>query len=108
MRSNVRITQLLVRAAGVGNSACHSRSDLLGVLPQRSRRMVSRARPPFGSALGEFRLGQIYVKSPGHGVDLDDVTVPQQRDRAANGCFRPDMADAEAPRGARKTAIGDQ
>src|ERR1700722_11858054 len=98
MRSNVRITQLLVRPAGMGNGTRHSRSDLLGILPQRARRMVSRARPPFGLALGQFRLGQLYVKCPDGGVDLDDVTVAQQCDRPADGCLRSDMADTEATR----------
>src|ERR1700742_3934366 len=70
--------------------------------------MVSRARPPFGLALGEFRVSQFYVKSPGDRVDLDGVTVAQQCDWAANGRFRPDMADTEAAGGARKAAVGDQ
>src|SRR5579859_3139792 len=70
--------------------------------------MVSRARPPFGLALGEFRVSQFYVKSSGGSVDLDSVTVAQQCDRAANGRLRPDMADAEAAGGARKAAVRDQ
>src|ERR1700733_506998 len=70
--------------------------------------MVSRARPPFGLAPGEFFLSQLYVKSPDHGVDLDDVTVAQQCDRTSNGGFRPDMADAKATGCARKAAVGDQ
>src|SRR5579871_4825968 len=108
IRSDVRITQLLVRPAGVGYSSGYRRTNLLGVLPQRTRRMVSRARPPFGLALGQFRLSQLYVKDPGDRVDLDDVAVLEQRNRTANGSFRPDMADAEAARCARKTAVGDE
>ena len=37
-------------------------------------------------------------------VDLDDVAVPQQRDRPAHRRLRPDMADAEAAGRARRTA----
>src|SRR5579863_2399347 len=70
--------------------------------------MVSRARPPFGLALGEFCVSQFYVKGPGDSVDLDSVTIAQQCDRAADGRFRPDMADAESAGGARKAAVGDQ
>src|SRR3569832_2747376 len=70
--------------------------------------MVSRARPPFGLALGQFFVSQYYVKSSNHRVDLDDVTIAQQCDRAADGGLRPHMADAEAARGARQAAVGAQ
>src|ERR1700722_15131073 len=70
--------------------------------------MVGLARPPFGLTFGELRAGQLYVKRPHHGVDLDDVAVLEQPDRAADRRFRPDMADAEAAGGPRKTAIGDE
>jgi hypothetical protein len=42
------------------------------------------------------------------GVDLDDVAVLQQRDRAADRRLRPDMADAEAAGRAGEAAVGDQ
>src|SRR5579872_2577629 len=70
--------------------------------------MVSRARAPSGLALSELRVSQFYVKSPGDRVDLDDVTVLQQCDRTADRGFRPDMADAEAPRGPRAAAVSDE
>src|SRR5258705_9037368 len=70
--------------------------------------MVGLARLPFGSALSQLRIGQLYVKCPDVGVDLDDVAVAQQRDRAADRRFRPDMADAEAARRAGEAAVGDQ
>src|ERR1700761_7793787 len=108
MRLDVRIAQFLVRPARVGNSARHCRSNLLGVLPQSTRRMVSRARPPFGLALREFRLGQFYVKSPCERVDLDGIPVPEKCDGAPDGSLRPHMADAEPASRARKTAISDQ
>src|SRR2546430_17067674 len=86
----------------------HRRPDLLGILPQRTRRMVSRARGPFGLAFCQFGVGQFYVKGTDLGVDLDDVAVPQQPDRAANGRFRPDMPDAEAAGGAGEPAVGEE
>src|SRR5437899_3621265 len=100
VRLDVRITLFLVCATWVGNRPIHRRPNLLSILPQRTRRVVSRARGPFGLAFSQFRGGQFYVKTSGLGVDLDDVAVQQQRDRPANGRFRPDMADAEAAGGA--------
>src|SRR3954454_13269282 len=62
---------------------------------------------PFGSTFREFSVGQLYVKSPDDRVDFNDIAVPQQRDRPANGGFRPDMADAEPSSGAGKPSIGN-
>src|SRR5689334_10841395 len=108
VRSNVRIALLLVRTARVGHGPSHCRPNLLGILPERARRVVSLARPPFGFAFRELCVAQFYVKGTGNGVDLDDVAVLQKPDWPANGRFRADMADAEAARGAGEPAIGDQ
>src|SRR5258705_5748491 len=70
--------------------------------------MVGLARLPFGFALSQLRIGQLYVKCPDVGVDFDDIAVAQQRDRAADRRFRPDMADAEAAGGPGEPAVGDQ
>src|ERR1700748_3778063 len=70
--------------------------------------MVGLAWLPFGSTISELGIGQFYVKSPNHRVDLDDVAVLQQRDRAADGSLRSDMTDAETAGCARKTSVGDQ
>src|ERR1700736_1493633 len=58
--------------------------------------MIGRARLPFGFAFSELRVGQFYVKCADDGVDLDGIAILQERDRPADGGFRPDMADAEA------------
>src|ERR1700689_5211418 len=108
IRSDIRITLFLVRPARMGYGAIHRRPDLLGVFPQHTRFMIGLPRLPFGLAFGQFGVGQLYVKSPGHGVDFDDVTVAQQCDRPAHGRFRPDMADAEPAGGTGEPAIGDQ
>src|SRR5437763_582450 len=60
------------------------------------------------SAFSELGVGPPHVKSSDIGVDLDDVTILQQGDRAADGRLRPVMADTEAAGGARKPAVGDQ
>src|ERR1700744_780506 len=70
--------------------------------------MVGLAWLPFGSTISELGIGQFYVKSPNHRVDLDDVAILQQRDRAADGSLRSNMTNAETARRARKAAVGDQ
>src|SRR5260370_19986338 len=70
--------------------------------------MLGLARLPFGFAFGQLRVGQLYVKCPGVSVDFDDIAVAQQRDRPADRCFGPDMADAEAAGGTGEPAVGNQ
>src|SRR6266704_2645868 len=70
--------------------------------------MIGLARPPFGSALGQLRVGQLYVKCPDRRVDFDDIAVLQQCDRPAHGRFRPDMADAEPTGRTGEPAVGDE
>src|ERR1700744_5116364 len=108
IRLDVRITLFLVRTTWVGNRATNRGPNLLGVFPQHTRCMVGLAGLPFGLTFGELRVGQLYVKCADHGVDLDDVAVLQQADRAANGRFRPDVTDAEATGGAGEPAVGDE
>src|SRR5581483_9258541 len=108
VRSDVRIALFLVRATGVGYGPSHCRPNLLGIFPERARRMVSLARAPFGFAFREFCVAQFYVKGSDDRIDLDDVAIFQQADRSANGGFRPDMADAEAARGAGEPAVSDE
>src|SRR5882724_11585615 len=106
IRLDVRITLFLVRTARMGYGPIHRRPNLLGIFPQRTRRMVSRSGPPFGFTFSEFGAGQLYVKSPDVGVNFDDVTILQQGDWPADRRFRPDMADAEPAGGAGEPAIG--
>src|SRR5258708_16952310 len=70
--------------------------------------MIGRAGLRFGLALGQLRLGQLYVKSPDDGVDFDGIPILQQGDRSANGGFRPDLANAEPARCSREPAVGHQ
>src|SRR5690349_16597046 len=108
VRSNVRIALLLVRTARVGYGPSHCRPNLLGIFPERARRMVSLARAPFGFAFRELSVAQFYVKGSDDCVDLDDIAVLQQADRSAHSRLRPDMADAEAAGGAGEPAVGDE
>src|SRR5205814_9978446 len=75
IRSDLRITHLLLCPARMRYGTADRRPHLLGVLPQSARRMFSLMRLPFGSALREVRFGQFYVKNSGHCVDLNDVAV---------------------------------
>src|SRR5690606_4688226 len=65
-------------------------------------------RLPLGPAFGQYLLRHVEVDRAGFGIDADGVAILDQRDRATFGGFRADMADAEAARGAREAAIGDQ
>src|SRR6201747_35829 len=108
MNSNTRITLFLARPTRMGNGTIHRGSDLLGILPQRTGRMICLARPPFGFTFGEFRVTQFYVKGADDGVDFDDVAILQERDGPADRGSRADMPDTEAAGGAGKPAVGDQ
>src|ERR1700730_3156243 len=108
VRSDVRITLSLVRTPRMGHSPSHRWPNLLGILPQRTRRMLCLARRPFVFTSRQLGGAQFYVKSSTDGVDFDDIPIPEQPDRPADGGFRPDMADAEAAGGTGKPAIGDQ
>src|SRR3546814_17489778 len=55
---------------------------------------------PLGLARGQLVVRQLDVQGPLLGVDDDDVALLQQADRAAERPLRPDVADAEAARGA--------
>src|SRR5690242_9518407 len=105
VRLDVRIALLLVRATRMGHCPIDRWPNLLSVFPERTRRMVCRARAPFGLALSELGVAQFYVKDTGDRVDLDDVAVLQQCDRTADGSLGADMADAEAAGGAGETAV---
>src|SRR5690242_14137855 len=107
-QSNVRIALFLGRAAGMGDRAVDGGAHLLGVFPQVTRAVVVFARLPLALALGQFVGGQLHVERSLHGIDLDDVAVADQPDRAADRRFRSDMADAEAARRAGEASVGDE
>src|SRR6187399_1636588 len=108
IRLDVRITLFLVRTARMGDGPVHRRPNLLGIFPQRTRRVVSLSRHPFGFTFSEFGVAQFYVKDSGLGIDLDNVTILRQGDRTADRRLWPDMADAEPAGGAGEPAVGDQ
>ena len=70
--------------------------------------VYGRARLPAPGAVRELGRGELDVERAGLGVDVDDVAVLEQADRAADRRLGADMADAEAARGAREAAVGDQ
>src|SRR5262245_54405278 len=105
---NVRIALLFAKGAGVGDSAVPGAANALCILPDGARAVVGLARLPGGAPFLELVVGQAHRKRALDGVDLDDVAVLDERDGAADGRLRPDMADAEAARGAGEAPIGDQ
>src|SRR5215469_13568644 len=92
----------------MGDRALLGVADGLRVFPQRARLIAIPARRPGTAPLGELSLAQSDVDRAGDRVDRDPVAVPEQCDWAAERRFRPDMANAEAVRRARKPAVGDQ
>src|SRR6185295_17226757 len=66
------------------------------------------ARFPVLFTARKFLNCDIYLQAPRLGVDGDDVTILDEPDRPAQLRFRSHMTDAEATRGAREAAIGDQ
>src|SRR5436305_14475510 len=80
VRLDAHITLSLVRTARMGHSPIHRRPNLLGMCPQRTRPMVSRARLPFGLTFSRLATGQICVKGFETGIDCADVTIRQQED----------------------------
>src|SRR4051794_13281580 len=95
-------------AARMGDGAEMGGTDELGIFPERPRIVVGRARLPLRASPGELRLLHLHVDAALLRVDDDAVAVAQQGDWAADRRLRPDMADAEAARGAAEAAIGDE
>src|ERR1700689_3662091 len=104
----IRIARLLGTTARMGHRAIARRPDLLGVFPQIARPIFIGARLPGFGAGGEFGVAQLDVQRALFGIELDDVAVANEPDRAAHGGLRPDMADAKTARRAGETAVGDQ
>src|SRR5829696_6229917 len=65
-------------------------------------------RLPFAPALFKLRVRKLHIEGAVLSIQLDNVTIMEKSDRTTDGRFRPDMADAEAARGAGKTPIGDE
>src|SRR4051794_38963540 len=105
---NIRIGRLLGGAARMGDRAMQRVPHLLGVFPDVTGSNVALARLPGLAALRKLGFGNLHIQGAFDGVDLDDVAVANQRDRAADRGLRTDMADAEAPGRAGEPAVGDQ
>src|SRR4029077_2707486 len=108
MLLDVRITRRLGRSARMGQCAVARRSNLLGVFPQVTGSEFIAARLPLLRAPIKLSLAEPDVERAALRIERDDVTIANERDRAADRRLRTDMADAEAARGAGKPAIGDQ
>src|SRR5580700_9370281 len=104
----IRITRLLGTAARMGHRAIARRSDLLGVFPQIAGRVFLGARLPGFGAGGKLGVAELDVQRALFGIELDDVAVANEPDRAAHGGLRPDMADAKTARRTGEAAVGDQ
>src|SRR5690606_40469028 len=102
------IPPCLFTRARMGHGAIAGRPHSLNKLPQCPRPEILGARLPVLLALLEFLGAQTHIERSLDGVHLDDVAVADERDRTADRRLRPDMADAEAARCARKAPVGDE
>src|ERR1700682_128514 len=105
---DIRITRLLGTAARVGHRAVARRSHLLGVFPQIARCVFFGARLPGFGAGSKLGVAELDVERALLGIELDDVAVANEPDRAAHGGLGAHMADAKAAGSAGETAVGDQ
>src|SRR5262249_31313797 len=107
-RLHVRITRLLGRSARMGDGAVDCRPDLLGVLPQITGGELPLARFPILAPPLQLLCGELHIQRAFFRIDLDDVAVAQQPDRAAYGGLGSDVADAKPARRAREAPVGDE
>src|SRR3954470_348465 len=96
MRSDVGVAVRFSRTTGMRHRTLLGITHKLRIFPESTRLEVMLTRRPALTALGQLVIRQLDCDGAGFGVDRDDVAVLQQADRAANGRFRTDMADAEA------------
>src|SRR5262249_36410666 len=108
MTLDVRIARALGRRAGMGHRAIARRSDLLGVFPQISCGEYGSPRLPRLGPRLELGLAELDLEGTLHRVHGDDVAVAHERDRAADGSFRTNMADAETPGRSGEAPVGDE
>src|SRR5215472_9327278 len=106
--SDIRIGPGLCSRARMCHGAVARRADLLGVFPQIAGRELGLSRLPALPALVELGLAQRDVEDALLGVDLDDVAVADEPDRAAGRRLRPDMADAQPAGRTGKPSVGDE
>ncbi len=92
----------------MGHRAFDRGPHLLGVFPQITGSEFALACLPLALALGELFGGKLHVERTLHRIDLDDVAVADEADRAAGCRFRSHMADAEAAGRTGETSVGDQ
>src|ERR1043166_2650958 len=107
-RLHVRIARLLGRSARMGHGAVERGPDLLGVLPQIPGGVLALAGFPILPPLLQLLCGELHIQRAFFRVDLDDVAIAQESDRAADRGLRPDVADAKSERGAGEAPVGDQ
>src|SRR4029079_1054420 len=81
-RLNVRITRLLCGAARMGHGAMQRIADLLGVFPDVTGLDIVVVRIRVRAPLGQLCRGDLHSQRAGFRVDLDDVAVAEERDRA--------------------------
>ena len=80
----------------------------IGVFRHDAAGIMWRRRLPGASPRLKFVGAQVHIQAARIDVDVDDVALLKQTNRAANGCFWRDMPDHQAARRPRKAPIGHQ
>src|SRR3990172_8082423 len=105
---HISIARYFHACAGMGHGTGPRRPNLVRILPQIPALERDRPRLPRLRTLFQLSLVKLDIERALLGVEHDHVPVADERDGAADGSLRPDMADAKAARGAREAAIGDE
>src|SRR6266542_4810470 len=80
-------------------------SDHSAVAGEPAARELGRPRRELRAARAQLAVTQLYVQAAAWQIDVDNVTVAQQRDRAAFRGFGGDMTDTQSARSSGEAAI---
>src|SRR5439155_11144135 len=92
----------------LGDRALLGAGHELGVLGQHAGRVARVGHLPVRLSLGDGRVVDEEVESPGLGVDDDPVAVLHERDRATVHRLGRDVPDAVPVRSAGEATVGDE
>src|SRR6187200_2294512 len=92
----------------VRHAAFRGGSNEAHVLREHASCRLRRWRNPRFPSSRQFLIAHIDAQEASGSVDRDAIAVLHERDRTAFLSFRRDVADDEAVRSCRETAVGEQ
>src|SRR5690606_11932866 len=105
---DIRVTDNFRLSARMGDSTVSRRPNLIRILLQHPALIRIGGGPPRLTTRFELGFVDKKVERAFFGVYGDNVTIAHERDWTADGCLGTHMADAEAARCARETAVRDE